>query len=72
MLQHIHCQFFYKELSEGFSGVYQALKTASTVRAASDIMLLKYECPSDTSAKIQENRATYAQKYYTRFSKTPD
>lgn len=65
----LQLEFFYKELSEGFSGVYQALKTAPTVRAASDIMLLKYECPSNTSTKVQESRATYAQKYYTRFSK---
>lgn len=62
-------EFFYKELTEGFPSVYQSLRTASTVREASDIMLLKYECPYDTSAEVKGLRFAYAQKYYARFSK---
>lgn len=62
-------EFFYNELTGSFPYVYQVLQTVSTVREASDIMLLKYECPYDMSAKVQESRAAIAQKYYTRFSK---
>lgn len=60
-------EFFYKELSESFHSVLQALMSATSVREASDIMLLKYECPADMSTPAQIKRASFGQKYYTQF-----
>lgn len=61
-------EFFYKELSESFRSVLQALMSATSVRGASDIMLLKYECPADMSTAAQIKRASFGQKYYTQFA----
>lgn len=61
-------RFFVKELKESFSGVFSVLKTATTVREASDAMLLKFECPADQSEKVQKARAAYGQSYYEKFA----
>lgn len=61
-------EFFYKELKELFPLVLNALICSSSVREASDIMLLNYERPADMSVPAQVKRASYAQKYYIQFS----
>lgn len=61
-------RFFVKELKESFSGVLSVLKSATTVREASDAMLLKFECPADQSEKVQKVRAAYGQSYYEKFA----
>lgn len=61
--------FFYNELSTSYRSVMQSLMAASTVREASDIMLLRYECPYDSGPAVQTLRASYSQKYYNRFAK---
>lgn len=61
-------EFFYKELSESFSSVLQGLKTVTSVREASNIILLKYECPADQSVFMQDKRSNMAQTYYSRFA----
>lgn len=60
-------EFFYKELSESYPSVLNILKTATSVKQASDAILLKYECPSDMSMSAQNRRAAICQKYYTKF-----
>lgn len=65
----IQLEFFYKELSESFPGVLSGLKAAKSVREASDLILLKYECPADMSESVQIKRASIGQKYYNRFVK---
>lgn len=61
-------RFFVKELKESFSGVLSTLKTATTVREASDAMLLKFERPADQSEKVRKLRASYGQSYYQKFA----
>lgn len=61
-------RFFVKELKESFSAVLSVLKTATTVREASDAMLLKFERPADQSEKMQKARAAYGQSYYEKFA----
>lgn len=61
-------RFFVKELKESFSGVLSVLKTVTTVREASDAMLLKFERPADQSEKVQKARAAYGQSYYEKFA----
>src|SRR5699024_10306434 len=58
----------FKELSTGYKAVLNTLKTATTVRAASDSVLLKYERPADMSEATQERRASYGQKYFDKYA----
>ena len=55
--------YLWKEL-QGYKAVMQQLKVASSVREASNAILLGFEKPADQSAKVQEKRASYGQKYY--------
>ena len=63
-------KFCFKELSNGYEAVLNTLKTAATVRAASDSVLLKYERPADTGEAAQERRASYGQKYFDKYAGT--
>ena len=60
--------FAIKELKETFKSIYAALKTASDVKAASDLVLTKYEAPKDQSDVVKRKRAEYGQEYFNRFS----
>lgn len=60
--------FLCKELKESYSTVYSALKTASSVREASDIVLMKFERPADQSEAVKLKRANMGQKYYNLYA----
>ncbi len=62
--------FLFKELSEGYKSVLTVLKTATTVKAASDSVLLDYERPADQSNTVKTKRAGYGQKYYDKYAGT--
>lgn len=62
--------FLYRELSEGYKGVLNTLKTAGSVRAASDSVLLNYERPADQSEAVKTKRAGYGQSYYNKYAAT--
>ena len=62
--------FLYKELSEGYRGVLNTLKTTGSVRAASDSVLLNYERPADQSEAVKTKRAGYGQSYYNKYAAT--
>ena len=59
-------EYLWKEL-QGYKPVITALKEASNLRVASDIVCLKYEKPKATSEKYLQNRANYGQKYLDEF-----
>lgn len=61
--------FLYKELSEGYKTVLNTLKNATSVREASDVVLLQYERPADQSESVQIKRAGYGQTYYDKYAK---
>ena len=61
--------FLYKELSESYPSVLAALKTATSVRAASDKVLTDFERPADQSETVKIKRASYGQKYYDKYAK---
>lgn len=62
--------FLFKELSEGYKTVLATLKAATTVKAASDSVLLNYERPADQSEAVKAKRASYGQTYYDKYAKT--
>lgn len=45
------------------------LRSATSVRMASDFMLKIFERPADMSEAVQEKRASYGMKYYNKFAK---
>lgn len=60
--------FLYKELGEGYKAVLSILKSAKSVREASDAVLLKFERPADQSTSVQVKRAGYSQTYYEKYT----
>jgi hypothetical protein len=61
-------QFIGNEMSGSYSTVWNTLKTAKSVREASDAVLLKFERPADMSTTAQEKRASYGQKYFDEYA----
>lgn len=61
--------FLFKELSEGYTSVLAVLKTATSVRQASDVVLTKYERPANQGESVQIKRASYGQSYYDKYAK---
>lgn len=59
--------FLLSEL-DALPSLMDSLKTAKTVREASDWFMLKFEKPTDTSEKARLKRAAYGQNYYDRFA----
>lgn len=60
--------FLWKELSESYKSVLTTLKTATSVLAASNDMLLKFERPANQGESVQKKRAEYGQKYYDKYA----
>lgn len=68
-------EFFYQELSISYPAVLNVLKTATSVRQASNAMLINYERPAsqgkdateEVRIKAQNDRATYSQNYYDKY-----
>lgn len=58
-------KFVLSEL-KGYKTVLEALKTATEIRTASDIILEKYESPADQSEAVRQKRAGYGQAIYDR------
>lgn len=61
--------FLMEELSKDYQAVLATLKSAATVREASDAVLLNYERPADRSEAAKARRAKYGQVYYDRYAK---
>ena len=51
-----------------FGAVLGTLKTATSVREASDDVLLRYEKPADTSEKTRQKRAAYGEYFYKTYA----
>ena len=62
--------FLVHELKTYYSGIWNALKKATSVREASNIVLLQYERPKDQSESAQDKRAGYSQTFYDRYTGT--
>lgn len=64
----VQLEFLFKELQGSYKTVLNALKTASSVREASDIVLKKFESPEDQSEAVKVKRAGYGQRYYEKYT----
>lgn len=60
--------FLWKELTEGYAALVRALQSATTIRAASDAVLVQFERPADQSETAKARRASYGQKYYDQYA----
>lgn len=60
--------FLRKELAESYPSVLAALKSAKSVREASDVVLTKYERPADQSETVKIKRAGYGQTYLSKYA----
>jgi hypothetical protein len=62
-------EFLMIELSSGYKGLLNTLKTTKSVQEASNGVLLQFERPADQSVSVQNKRATYGQEYYNKYAK---
>ena len=63
--------FLDQEMQSGYKPVYNTLTTTSDLKAASDIVLHKFEAPADQSAAVENTRASYGQAYYNQYANKP-
>lgn len=61
-------EFLIEELKNNYQTVFQTLKEATSVKQASDIVLLKFENPANKGTSVQQKRAQYGQIYFNKFS----
>lgn len=64
----VQLNYLWKELSTSYKLVLERLKTAGSVREASNIVLSKFERPKDQSEAVQIKRITYSQEYFDKFT----
>lgn len=61
-------RFLHKELSENYAALLALLKSATSVRQASDAVLTQFERPADQSGNVKIKRASYGQRYYDKYA----
>ena len=64
-------EFLLYELQTGYSSVYNSLVNATSIRGASDTVLVNYEAPQDQSQAVKDLRAYYSSEVYNDFSGLP-
>lgn len=64
------CQLLNNELSGPFRDVLSVLKTATSIRQASDVVLRKFENPKKQGPDVQSYRASLGQGIYNQFHGT--
>lgn len=63
----VQLDFLWEEL-QGYKTCLEALKTASDIRVASDVVMDQYEQPSNRSEDARQKRADFGQQYLQRGS----
>ena len=61
-------EYMWQEL-QSYKTVLNAVKTATNIREASDVVMLKYEKPATKTESAKQKRANYGQKYFDQFAK---
>lgn len=65
------CAYLLYELKNDFPGVYNTLKTATSIRVASDSVLHDFESPADQSESVEILRANLGIAIYNELSGSP-
>jgi len=60
--------YLVEEISTKYKSVWAAVTGATNIRTASDVILLKYEKPANTSETVKQRRAAYGQQFFSRYS----
>lgn len=63
----MQAEFLVDELAGRFGSVLNILKTATSVRQASNAVLMRFECPADQGQAVQDRRAGFGETYYQKF-----
>ena len=61
--------YLWKELNTSYKIVLNTIKSAKTVKEASDIVLTKFERPKDQSEAVKVKRASYGQYFFDKYNK---
>ena len=64
----VQLEFLYQELSTSYKGVLSALKNATSILEASNVVLFKFENPYDKSVSVQDRRAKLGQGFYDKYA----
>ena len=65
----LQLDFLMIELSSNYKKLLNILKTTSSIKKASDEVLLQFERPANQNSTMRNKRASYGQKYYDKYSK---
>lgn len=63
--------FLCEELRTCYPKVFQALREATSVRQASDIILTEFEKPNDQGIEVQKYRASAGEAFFYRYAFSP-
>jgi len=62
----LQLDYIWQELQK-YKTVLNALYNAKNIRETSDIVMLKYEKPANTSETMKQRRAQYGEKYFSKY-----
>lgn len=62
--------FLLDELETRFPTVLAKLKNATSVREASDYVLIHFEAPANQDESAKQQRTVYGNAYYARYGRT--
>lgn len=65
---YLQLEYLIKEMSGSYKTVWNAVLNATNIREASDIVMLKYEKPANTSDTAKKKRADYGQKFFDQYA----
>lgn len=61
----MQCEYLWKEM-QGYTSMMNDLKSAKSIRQASDSFLTKFEKPANQSESVKVKRAGYGEEYYRK------
>ena len=60
--------YLLQELQNTYQTVWNTLIVTTSVKEASDVVLVRFESPANTGTSVKNIRAKYAQKYYDQYA----
>lgn len=66
----LQLDYLYFELTNHYRGVVSKLKSARSIKEASNAILLDFERPANQGVAVQNLRASYGEAYYKKYSKS--